>query len=134
MAQESRANAFIDALLRAETTRDIGPIVAMFGPQAELCNPTLPGTLRGPEGAREFWTNYLHSFQDIRSEFRLVVETERGAALEWTSRGRALDGRAITYDGVSILELENGLIRRFRAYFDPRSLGAQLGHRPARAA
>lgn len=106
----------------------------MFGPESELSNPTLPRPLRGRAGAEELWNAYIGTFREIHSEFRLIVETEQGAALEWTSRGSAPDGKEIAYEGVSILELENGAIRRFRAYFDPRSLGAQLGHRPARAA
>jgi ketosteroid isomerase-like protein len=134
MASQSRASAFIDALLHAESHRDIGPLVALFGPESELRNPTLPRPLRGREGAEELWTAYVATFREIRSEFRLILETEQGAALEWTSRGSAPDGKEIVYEGVSILELENGSIRRFRAYFDPRSLGAQLGHRPAQAA
>lgn len=134
MAQQFRASTFIDALLHAESQRDIGPLAALFGPDAELQNPTLPRPLHGREGAEEFWSVYLATFREIRSEFRLVVESDHAAALEWISRGIAPDGKEIVYAGVSLVELENGSIRRFRAYFDPRSLGAQLGHRPARAA
>lgn len=134
MAERSRAGAFIDALLRAESQGDTGPLVAMFSPEADLQNPTMPRPLSGPEGAREFWDVYLRSFHGIRSEFRLIVETPRAAALEWTSRGRAPDGSEIGYDGVTVLEFEGDAIRRFRAYFDPRSLGVELGHRQADAA
>lgn len=134
MVPKSRTNAFIEALTHAESQGDTGPLLAMFGPAAELQNPALPASLRGPEGAREFWDAYLATFRTIHSEFRMVLESDRGAALEWTSRGSAPDGRELVYDGVSIIEFEGDLIRRFRAYFDPRALGAQLQSRTPRAA
>ncbi|MFT3764446.1 MAG: nuclear transport factor 2 family protein [Minicystis sp.] len=134
MAERSRASAFIDALHHAESQGDIGPLVGMFAPEAELENPALHKPLRGPEGAREFWKVYVGTFREIHSEFRLVVETEQAAALEWTSRGSAPDGRELVYDGVTLLVFEGDEIRRFRAYFDPRSLGAQLECRSVQAA
>ena len=43
--------------------------------------------------------------------------------LEWTSRGRLAHGTEFAYDGVSVVEYEDGEVRRFRAYFDPTALG-----------
>jgi hypothetical protein len=55
-----------------------------------------------------------------------VFTTDTRAALEWTTEGTASDGTPVKYDGVSILETEGGLIRRFSAYFDAGRLGRQL--------
>jgi|ERR687894_685059 hypothetical protein len=38
-----------------------------------------------------------------------------GAALEWTAEGTS-DGDTVSYDGVSILEIEDGKVRHFMAY------------------
>ena len=42
-------------------------------------------------------------------------------ALEWTTEGTS-NGNLVSYDGVSILEIEDGKVRRFMAYFDTRRL------------
>ena len=61
----------------------------------------------------------------MRSEFRNVFATEEGAALEWTTQGTS-NGDSVAYDGVSILEIEGGKVRRFMAYFDTRDLTPQV--------
>ena len=61
----------------------------------------------------------------MRSEFRNVIATEDRAALEWTPEGTS-NRNAVSYSGVSILEIEGGKVRRFMAYFDPRDLARQV--------
>jgi hypothetical protein len=72
----------------------------------------------------------------MKSTFRNVFATEEGAALEWTTEGTP-NGDTVFYDGVSILEIEGGKVRRFMAYFDTRDLtpkswtdSAKLAARP----
>jgi ketosteroid isomerase-like protein len=88
-------------------------------------NVSVPVTFRGHEGLREFWKSYRSTFGEMRSEFRNVFATEDGAALEWTTTGTS-NGDSVSYDGVSILEIEGTKIRRFMAYFDTRDLAPQV--------
>ncbi len=61
----------------------------------------------------------------MKFTFRNVFATEEGAALEWTTEGTS-NGNTVTYDGVSILEIDGGKVRRFMAYFDPLALTPQV--------
>lgn len=70
----------------------------------------------------------------VRSELRVIVESDAAAALEWTSRGDAPGGGELVYSGVSVLEFVSEKIRRFQAYFDPRALGRELEVPDARRA
>jgi len=126
MSQESRAERFIEALRRLERERDVDDIASLYADDAELDNPTHQTPRHGAGGAREFWRHYRDTFDEIESTFRSVVESGDVAALEWTSRGRAVGGEPFEYAGVSVLEFEGDRIRRFRAYFDPADLGAQV--------
>ena len=46
----------------------------------------------------------------------------RSVANDWLEK----NGHEISYEGVSILEVEGDKISRFFAYFDPRKLGKQI--------
>jgi ketosteroid isomerase-like protein len=118
------AQQFIDALHRLEEEHDLDGMIALFAEESETSNPTDTAPHRGPDGARQFWDAYRRSFADIHSEFRNVVVSDDVAFLEWTSRGNAADGAPVEYDGVSVVEYQDGKVRRFRAYFDPSALQA----------
>jgi ketosteroid isomerase-like protein len=78
------------------------------------------------EGARAFWEAYRDTFGEVASSFRNVIVNDGRAALEWTTTGTSAAGAPISYEGVSILEMADGKITSFRAYFDPHDLGRQM--------
>ena len=118
------AQQFIDALHRLEEHHDLDGMVALYADESATSNPTDASPHRGPSGARRFWDAYRRSFTEIHSEFRNVVATDDVAILEWTSRGNAVEGAPVEYDGVSVVEYQDGKVKRFRAYFDPSALQA----------
>jgi hypothetical protein len=119
------ADNFIEALRRLEEDEDVEPLVEIHAEDCEVGNVSVPETFRGHDGLREFWTSYRGTFGEMRSEFRNIFATEEGAALEWTTQGTS-NGDSVSYDGVSILEIEGGKVRRFMAYFDTRRLTHQV--------
>jgi len=119
------ADGFVAALRKLEEEEDVEPLVEIHTKDCEVGNVSVPGTFRGHEGLREFWTSYRSTFGQMNSEFRNVIVAEDRAALEWTTEGTS-NGNAVSYDGVSILELEGGKVRRFMAYFDTRDLAPQV--------
>ena len=119
------ANYFVEALRKLEEDRDVEALVKIHAEDCEVGNVSVPGIFRGHEGLREFWRSYRSTFGEMRSEFRNVFATEEGAALEWTTQGTS-NGNSVAYDGVSILEIEGGKVRRFMAYFDTRELPLQV--------
>ncbi len=118
---------FIDALHQLEESGDPKPIASLFAEEATLSNVATRGTFDGTEGAHAFWRKYRFNFREIHSEFRRVIATDEGAALEWDSKGITPAGAPVNYSGVSLLDFAaDGSISRFTAYFDPASLGAQM--------
>lgn len=122
----SGANAdaarFIGALHDIETKGDVEGMVALFDDDAVIQNPRDPAPQFGREGARRFWRTYRDSFEEIHSDFSKVVTTDDTAMLEWTSTGRSIGGERVVYSGVSVVEMRDGLVHRFRAYFDTHEL------------
>src|SRR5918997_2417265 len=119
------ADNFVEALRKLEEDRDVEALVEIHTENCEVGNVSVPGTFSGHEGLREFWTSYRGTFGEMRSEFRNVFATEEGAALEWTTTGTS-NGDSVSYDGVSVLEIEGDKVRRFMAYFDTRYLTRQV--------
>jgi ketosteroid isomerase-like protein len=119
------ADGFVEALRKLEEDRDVEALVEIHTEDCEVGNVAVSETFRGDDGLREFWTEYRKTFGEMRSEFRNVFATEEGAALEWTTESTS-NGDSVSYDGVSILEIEGGKVRRFMAYFDSRALTLQV--------
>ncbi len=119
------ADGFVEALRKLENDREVEALVEIHTEDCEVGNVSVPQTFRGHDGLREFWTEYRKTFGEMKSTFRNVFATEEGAALEWTTEGTS-NGEDVSYDGVSILEIEDGKVRRFMAYFDTRDLTPQV--------
>ena len=120
------ADRFVDALRELEEERDVEALVEIHTEDCDVGNVAVPRTFSGHDGLREFWTSYRDTFGEMRSEFRNVFADDAGhAALEWNTSGQA-NGNEVSYEGVSLLEIRNGKVSRFRAYFDPRTVNEQV--------
>jgi ketosteroid isomerase-like protein len=119
------ADDFVEALRKLEEVRAVEPLVEIHADDCEVGNVSVSETFRGHESLREFWTEYRKTFDEMKSTFRNVFATEEGAALEWTTTGTS-NGDSVSYDGVSVLEIEGDKVRRFMAYFDTRHLTRQV--------
>jgi len=115
----SYAQQFADALQELERSRELEVFLAVFAEDVRLLRPEVSGEENGRDGARRFWQTYLDQFDEIASTFSRVEQSERLGELEWTGEGRLRTGRQVSYQGVSLLELEDaGLVRRFATYYD----------------
>ena len=120
------ADRFVEALRQLEEDRDVEALVEIHTEDCGVGNVAVAKTFSGHDGLREFWMSYRDTFGEMRSEFRNVFADDAGhAALEWNTSGTA-NGKDVSYDGVSLLEIEDGKVSRFRAYFDPRSVSSQV--------
>ncbi len=116
-----KTDKFIEALHTLEDGGDVGPIAALFAPDADVSNPLVKHDGEGNGGAEEFWSMYRKAFETIHSEFRNIVDDGGVAMLEWVSEGSA-NGEAVRYGGVSVLEHGDDGITVFRTYFDSRQV------------
>lgn len=123
---EPLAKKFIEALRTLESERDAEPLASLYADNAVIGNVIAPDQFHGPEGARQFWTEYRGTFNQAESEFRNVIASDGRAALEWTTKGTSFEGAAVKYAGVTILEIDGEKITRSAAYFDPGALGRQI--------
>ena len=122
------AEKFVEALWKLEQDREVEALVEIHTDDCDVGNVAVTRTFSGHDGLREFWTSYRDTFGEMKSEFRNVFADESGhAALEWNTSAQA-NGNEVSYEGVSLLEIQNGKVSRFRAYFDPRTVNDQVVH------
>lgn len=107
MSREVAEN-FKEALWKVEEDCEVGKVA-------------VPKTFHGHDEAREFWASYRKTFDEMKSTFRNVFR----AALEWTTEGTE-NGHTVSYEGVSILDIEGDGVKRFMAYFDSAHLNRQI--------
>jgi hypothetical protein len=104
------ADKFAEALRELEENSDVEALVEIHTEDCDVGNVAVPKTFSAHEGLREFWTSYRDTFGEMRSEFRTVFADDAGhAALEWNTSGDA-NGNDVSYDGVSLLGIENGKV------------------------
>ena len=115
----NHAETFMTTLQQIEDSRDPEALVALFGEHAELLNLALTEPMKGMEGARKFWTNYLAAFEKIRSTFHHHLQTDDKAVMEWVSEGvMAGTGQPFNYRGISVVEYDGDKVSKFRTYYD----------------
>lgn len=122
---EQVAESFKEALWKLEEDQDVEPMISVLTDDCEVGNVAVPKTFHGHDEAREFWTSYRKTFDEMKSTFRNIFADEGRAALEWTTEGTE-NGHTVSYEGVSVLEIEDDKVKRFMAYFDPSYLNRQI--------
>ena len=116
---DSTATRFASALQQLESDGDREALTDLFADDASLERPEVSKSGSSSDDPAGYWQAYADQFDEIRTEFGTVRETDSAAWLEWTSRGTLTTGRGIEYAGVSLLELDDdGKVSRFATYYD----------------
>jgi glyoxylase-like metal-dependent hydrolase (beta-lactamase superfamily II)/predicted ester cyclase len=130
------ARTYFDAV----AARDIDAMAACWHPGGvDSIAPV--GDLTVPDGLRAFFGELFTAVPDMRFEVLDVVAARNQAAVRWHSTGTFCGGplqgveptgARIDLEGIDLLTVENGLIRRNDAYYDGTQLARQIGVMPPR--
>jgi steroid delta-isomerase-like uncharacterized protein len=120
---------------RAFNRQDVAALVACFTPDGSY-HDTFFGGHAGPAGLRAMFERMFREGRDYAWTMETVVETETGAAAEWTFAYTVSDaiprsaGRAVRFRGMSVFEKRDGRIAAYRESFDLGAALLQLGFSP----
>ncbi len=79
------------------------------------------------EGFREFFGQLQAVFEQLEATIEHIFIAGNEAAVKWTIRAKSKAGRSVTFEGITIFEInESGKIQTTRAYWEPAALVAQL--------
>ena len=96
---------------------------------------TLPGPIRGPEGARQAISMLFAAFHDLRIEAdqilasgdHVVARLRLSGTHKGNFAGIAPTNKSVSWQGCNVVEMRNGKAIRSRVYADNASLFQQLG-------
>jgi steroid delta-isomerase-like uncharacterized protein len=120
---------------RAFNRQDASALVACFTPGATYTD-TFFGAHTGSAALRAMFERMFHEGRDYAWTMDVVVEDGPTAAAEWTFSYVVTEavprsaGRPVRFRGMSVFELEDGRIARYREYFDEGLALLQLGFKP----
>jgi len=111
----------------ADLTTALGPdgeFASLFAPGALFSDPVNPPTT--DLAAIEAMTDA--SFPDWRQEIITVHGDEMAGAFEWIGRGTLGGTTPIVIHGCTVVDVDSdGLVTRWRDYFDLQEIEAQIG-------
>jgi len=123
----------------AVDARDVDGMVACWAPGGlERIAPV--GEMQAPEGVREFFSGMFAAVPDSRLEVLDMVAQDDKVVVRWRTTGTFCGGpfqgieptgARIELEGIDMLTIEDGLIRRNDAYYDGTQFARQIGMLPA---
>src|SRR3984893_2653710 len=120
---------------RAFNRQDAAGPGGRFAPDGSY-HDTFCGGHAGPDALRAMFERMFREGRDYRWTMETVVETDAGAAAEWTFGYTVTDavprsaGRAVRFRGMSLFEKREGRIAAYRESFDLGAALLQLGFSP----
>jgi steroid delta-isomerase len=101
--------------------------VGTFAADAVSHDPVGAPPTVGHEGLRRFFQGIVAAFHTVGvTEDRVFVNGNR-VAVKWTGRGVGKNGRAVTFEGIDVFEVNDlGKIQQMWGYWDPAALMSQL--------
>jgi hydroxyacylglutathione hydrolase len=124
----------------AAAARDIDAMVAHWAPGG-VENMASIGEMSVPDGLRAFFGELFAALPDMKFEVVDVVSARNQAAVRWRAAGTFCGaplmgveptGARVAIQGVDVLTIEDGLIRRNDVYNDGMDLARQIGVLPPR--
>jgi steroid delta-isomerase-like uncharacterized protein len=115
-------------------SRDFDGMVRLASEDIESVQVPFNIVMRGPDGYRAFLEGWATAFPDARLEVRRVTSNDDGVVVEFISRGThtgsfvgpagtiPATGRVGELAVCHVLEIDDGVIRKVRSYFDSGAL------------
>jgi steroid delta-isomerase-like uncharacterized protein len=127
--------SLVQDFAKAFNARDVDGLLACFTEHGSYTDNFF-GEHRGRDGLRAMFERMFREGRDYVWQMDRIVETPAAAAAEWTFSYVVTDavprsaGRKVSFRGMSLFELEQGRIARYREYFDTGVALVQLGFAP----
>ena len=130
--------AFADVITQAWNSHEIENVIRFYSPEYVAEDVGQAFLLRGHDGARAMLENYWQAFPDLEFTVTDTVIQDSRVAILWmaqgTHQGTILNiprtGHRVVVRGVSIVDLEDGLVIRGQYIWDLAGMLRHMGLLP----
>lgn len=106
---------------------DASAWISTFAEDAVNYDPVGAPPNKGHAALRGFFEGIAGAFETVGLFEDHVFINGNEAAVKWTGRGTGKNGRAVTFEGIDIFEInDEGKIQTVRAYWNPAAMMAEL--------
>ena len=117
----------LDTFFAALKALDPDAFAACFAADAVQEDPVGAPPNQGHDAIRRFVNRIRAGFDQMELTPDSTFISGASAAVKWTGHGVAKNGRAVTYEGIDVVDFDDaGKITRLRAFWDPAALMAQV--------
>ena len=128
----------LNAMNNTWNTHDLDKLATLYAADYEGKDIGLSQTFYGQSGAREMAAGYYRTFPDLSFTLTQTIIEDDCAALAWiscgTHRGKIMNipptGRSIKVNGLTTLQIRDGLIIRSSVLWDVAGLLRDIGLLP----
>lgn len=126
-ATPAAPTSILEAYGAAWSSGDAAQVAALYTGDAVRIDVPTATTSDGRDAIEALATALFATDSDVRLEVTDGFAGDDWAVVEWTFTGQQqASGREVTFKGAAVLELQNGLIREERDYYDLPDMMAQI--------
>jgi steroid Delta-isomerase len=117
----------VAAYFAATRAMDLEAWLATFAEDAVSYDPVGAPPTQGHRGLRQFWQAIGGAFETFGITEEDIFVAGNGAAVKWQGSGVGKNGRAVTFEGIDVFEVNSqGKIQKMFGYWDPAPVMAEL--------
>jgi steroid delta-isomerase len=120
---DPKVSAAVDAYFAALSTRDEARWIDQFAGSGVCHQPVGTIPAEGERELREVRQMLTGPFETLHVAQESAFYCGTGAAVKWRARGHGINGREISFEGISVFEIDaDGKIQTVMAYWDPAAM------------
>ena len=115
--------AAVSRYFAAARALDGTAMAAVFAPEGILRDPAAPIAVEGLAALGAFYRGLLSAFESLDIREAEVVVSGRFAAARFVGKGKAQDGRTLSFEGLDVFEFDaQGRVLSLQGFWDPSVL------------
>src|SRR5438876_9352042 len=124
---EDKISLAVRAYFLAIRAMDADGFANTFAENGTTFDPVGSPAITGRDALREFLQSICKNFKSVSLTEDYVFVAGNGAAVKWTCPGTSTSGRAVNFEGIDVVEVnEDGKIQTVHAEWNPAEMIAQL--------
>jgi steroid Delta-isomerase len=127
VATTEQMKEIVAAYFAATRAMDKAAWLATFAEDGVSIDPVGAPPMDSTEKRAAFFDGIVGAFETVGLREQEIYLAGNSAAVKWTGQGTGKNGRAVTFEGIDIFEIDDsGKIQTLHGYWNPAAMMAEL--------